>query len=87
MRTKRLRETITKILEEEGPLATHQILEKCNSRLRHGTTSNQLGNVLSKRPEFKKVGTTMRGGFLTGAYEVCVWTTAHAEDTSGSEHP
>jgi hypothetical protein len=91
-RTTRLRQTIIAILDESGPLATNQIQEIVNERLRHGTTSQQLGNVLAKDPRFVKVGMTTRAGFLSGGscsggYEVCVWnTTTHDENTPSSRH-
>ena len=42
--------------------------------MRHGTTPQQLGNVLSKDKDILKVATTKRGGALSGRYEICVWT-------------
>ena len=53
---------------------TTEILEHVNSTMRHGTTPQQLGNVLSKDKDILKVSTTKRGGALSGRYEICVWT-------------
>ena len=58
---------------EMGPQGTHIILEHINEVMTHGTTSQQLGNVLSKDRDFQKVGSMKRGGTLGGAYDVCVW--------------
>ena len=74
MRTTRLREKIKKFLNERGQANTTEILEHVNSTMRHGTTSQQLGNVLSKDKDIRKIATTKRGGALSGRYEICVWT-------------
>ena len=47
MKTVRIREKIKKFLGDR-PRNTAEILEHINSTMRHGTTSQQLGNVLSK---------------------------------------
>ena len=73
MRTTRLREKIKKFLER-GQANTTEILEHVNSTMRHGTTPQQLGNVLSKDKDIRKIATTKRGGALSGRYEICVWT-------------
>ena len=52
---------------------TTEILEHVNTTMRHGTTPQQLGNVLSKDKDIMKVSTTKRGGALSGRYEICVW--------------
>ena len=54
--------------------ATPEILEHINSTMRHGTTSQQLGNVLSKDKDIVKVGTSSRSGIL-GGYDICEWAT------------
>ena len=46
MKTVRIREKIKKFLGDR-PRNTAEILEHINSTMRHGTTSQQLGNVLS----------------------------------------
>ena len=72
MKTVRIREKIKKFLGDR-PRNTAEILEHINSTMRHGTTSQQLGNVLSKDKDILKVATTKRGGALSGRYEICVW--------------
>ena len=62
MRTTRLRQKIKKFLDERGEANTTEILEHVNSTMRHGTTPQQLGNVLSKDKDILKVATTKRGG-------------------------
>ena len=73
MRTTRLRQKIKKFLDERGEANTTEILEHVNSTMRHGTTPQQLGNVLSKDKDILKVATTTRGGALSGRYEICGW--------------
>lgn len=72
-RTKRLRETIVQILYENGPLSTPAVLHQVNNKLRHGTNSPQLGNILAKDPRFKSVGKTKVANLLAGRYTVEVW--------------
>ena len=55
MKTVRIREKIKKFLGDR-PRNTAEILEHINSTMRHGTTSQQLGNVLSKDKDIVKVG-------------------------------
>ena len=73
MRTTRLRERIKRFLAEKGEANTTEILEHVNTTTRHGTTPQQLGNVLSKDKDIEKVSTTKRGGALSGRYDICVW--------------
>ena len=73
MRTTRLRQKIKKFLDLKGEANTTEILEHVNSTMRHGTTPQQLGNVLSKDKDILKISTTKRGGALSGRYEICVW--------------
>ena len=68
-----LRQKIKKFLDDRGEANTTEILEHVNSTMRHGTTPQQLGNVLSKDKDIMKVSTTKRGGALSGRYEICVW--------------
>ena len=55
MKTQRLREQIVAFLAER-PRNTSEILKHVNASLRHGTTSQQLGNVLAKDASIVKVG-------------------------------
>ena len=54
MRTTRLRQKIKKFLDTKGEANTTEILEHVNSTMRHGTTPQQLGNVLSKDKDIMK---------------------------------
>ena len=59
-----------------GPASTQEILNVYNTATRHGTTSQQLGNVLSKDEHIIKVGSTrILGSGLSGQYEICMWDT------------
>ena len=73
MRTTRLRQKIKKFLDVRGEANTTEILEHVNSTMHHGTTPQQLGNVLSKDKDIMKVATPKRGGARAGRYEICVW--------------
>ena len=68
MKTVRIREKIKKYLGDR-PRNTAEILEHINSTMRHGTTSQQLGNVLSKDKDIVKVGYIKRSGILSGGYK------------------
>ena len=57
MKTVRNTRKIKKFLAEK-PRNTAEILEHINSTMRHGTTSQQLGNVLSKDKDIVKVDTS-----------------------------
>lgn len=74
VKTVRIREKIKKFLSER-PRNTAEILEYINSTMRHGTTSQQLGNVLSKDKDIFKVGYIKRSGILSGGYDICEWAT------------
>ena len=74
MKTVRIREKIKKLLGDR-PRNTAEILEHINSTMRHGTTSQQLGNVLSKDKDIVKVGYIKRSGILSGGYDICEWAT------------
>ena len=74
MKTVRIRQKIKKFLTDR-PRNTAEILEHINSTMRHGTTSQQLGNVLSKDKDIVKVGYIKRSGILSGGYDICEWAT------------
>ena len=74
MKTVRIREKIKTFLADK-PRNTAEILEHINSTMRHGTTSQQLGNVLSKDKDIVKVGYIKRSGILSGGYDICEWAT------------
>ena len=81
MKTVRIREKIKKFLGDR-PHNTAEILEHINSTMRHGTTSQQLGNVLSKDKDIVKVGYIKRSGILSGGYDICEWATEHGSLTT-----
>ena len=72
MKTVRIRQKIKAFLSER-PRNTAEILEHINTTMRHGTTSQQLGNVLSKDKDIVKVGYIKRSGILSGGYDICEW--------------
>ena len=72
MKTTRIRVRIKQYLSN-GPRSTTEILEHINKTTRHGTTSQQLGNVLSKDGDIAKVGYVDRAGVRYGSYKVCQW--------------
>ncbi len=74
MKTVRIREKI-KVFLSDRPRNTAEILEHINTTMRHGTTSQQLGNVLSKDKDIVKVGYIKRSGILSGGYDICEWAT------------
>ena len=55
-KTQRIREKIVSYMREKGEVTTTDILEHVNNTLRHGTTMNQLGNILGKSSLFVKTG-------------------------------
>jgi len=61
---------------KDRPRNTVEIQEHINSTMRHGTTSQQLGNVLSKDRYTFKLGEIRRSGLLSGAYGICEWGTS-----------
>ena len=74
MKTTRIREKIKNFLGDR-PRNTGEILEYINSTMRHGTTSQQLANVLSKDKDIVKVGYIKRSGILSGGYDMHEWAT------------
>ncbi|RZD30469.1 MAG: hypothetical protein CXT77_04515 [uncultured DHVE6 group euryarchaeote] len=75
MKTKRIRIKINEYLCER-PRNTAEILEHINTTMRHGTTSQQLGNVLSKDKHVIKIGFVKKSGILSGGYDICEWATS-----------
>ena len=72
MKTMRIRARVKQYLSN-GPKTTTEILEHINETTRHGTTTQQLGNVLSKDKDITKVGYVNRAGVRYGHYKVCQW--------------
>lgn len=59
-----------------GPANTRELLYAYNRATRHGTNTNQLGNILSKDPNIVKVGTIRVGrNDYSSNYEICIWAT------------
>lgn len=56
MRLIRLRKTIIELLNEEGEMTTSEIYFILNTIHHHGTSKNQLGNILARSPFIEKVG-------------------------------
>ena len=75
MKTVRIRIKIRDYLQDK-PRNTVEIQEYINSTMRHGTTSQQLGNVLSKDKHTFKLGEIKRSGILSGGYDICEWGTS-----------
>ena len=73
MKTKRIRILIAAYLEKEGKANFTKILTHINDTTKHGTTSQQLGNVLAKNTEFRKCGMVFQESILSGGHEVTVW--------------
>ena len=76
MKTVRIREKIRAYISD-CPRNSAEILEYINTTTRHGTTPQQLGNVLSKDRYIMEIGSVKRMGLISGGYEICVW--AHSE--------
>ena len=73
MKTKRLRTHIITYLRENGAKSTTEIKDHLNQRTRHGTTMNQLGNILAKCSEFRKLEEPAMVSSVThSGYKVCV---------------
>ena len=74
---------IVKFLEEVGSAPFSKIKEHVNSKLKHGVTSPRLGNILSKYPDFEKVGMTIYpgevGGYSDQRYPISIWTLSSSE--------
>jgi len=83
LKTVRIRQKIKRYLSER-PRNHVEILEHINTTTRHGTTSQQLGNVLSKDKDIVKVGQIKKAGILCGGYQICEWAT---RDWMAANHP
>jgi len=77
-RTKRIRETVVKLLLNKGPQNSRQIYEHVNDELRWGATMQQLGNILAKNSKIVKLNTERIGSF-TGRYDICIWNLSDLE--------
>lgn len=75
---------IIKFLEEVGEAPFPLIKEYLNKHLKNGVTSPRLSNVLSKYPEFEKVGMTgykgdWNGAYADGNFPHSIWRLARSE--------
>ena len=84
MKTTRIRNKVKTYLAQQ-PRSTTEILEFINTNSRHGTTSQQLGNVLSKDKEIIKIGYVQRAGVRYGCYKVCQWALAEQYEQLAGE--
>lgn len=76
MRTRRLRKKIAEMLiEMDRPMVFGEILEWINDNTKWGSTPSQMGNILSKNPEFIEVDKVLVAGSTprTGRYLHTVW--------------
>jgi len=73
-RHKRMIVKMAQHLNDIGPRNSRQILEHLNNTTRHGSSMNEMGNVLSKNPKwFQKVGTDEVDAEISGHYYIIVW--------------
>lgn len=70
MKTNHLEGKIVQFLED-GPRTITEIRDHLNAVTCHGTSMNQLANILGKRRKFEKVGTDR-----VRNYNVSVWALA-----------
>tara|TARA_B100000287_G_C20218369_1_gene616999 strand:+ start:295 stop:561 length:267 start_codon:yes stop_codon:yes gene_type:complete len=52
----RLQQAVEEFLTQREEASTGEVFDYVNSKLRYGTTMNQLGNILAKKPQFKDTG-------------------------------
>ena len=64
---------VSRYLAEKGPNNTTAILEHINNTTRHGSTMNELGNVLAKCGYFRKAGSTQGRSLGSGHYDIVIW--------------
>ena len=57
----------------DGKMNTVQIKEYVNLNYRNGIQSHALNNILSKNPQFVKVGEERTKSILGGSYTVSIW--------------
>lgn len=88
VRTRRIAEWALKVINEseDGCLNTHQIKELINTHTRHGTTTNQLSNVLAKSSAFKKIDMVRTTSILNDGYEIALWAATGQLDSTYTRH-
>jgi len=80
VKTERLRKNVKEYLRCYGPRSTTEILDHINTTTKNGTTTQQLGNILSKDSDIVKVGFVHRSGNLYGSYQICEWALRELSD-------
>jgi hypothetical protein len=74
---------IVKYLLEVGEAPYPRIKEHVNSTLKHGVTGARLVNILSKYPDFEKVGMTFNKGesgvWSDQSYPTSIWKLSKLE--------
>jgi len=74
MKTIRVNALATNLLADGKPRTLQQIKDYINKRLRDGTSTNQLGNVLGKGMNFQKVENSTSSTLAGHNYRVSQWT-------------
>jgi hypothetical protein len=64
---------IKKLLREMGPLSIGEIEEHLSMRYKWAPTTNQLGNYLSKRPDFRLIEVVRKRSIIGGNYDTNVY--------------
>ena len=74
MRKVKIKSLIFGYLANAGePRNTIEICEWINKNDKNGTSTKQIGPILSREPIFVKVGTEKVSAFLGGSYRVKLW--------------
>lgn len=71
---------IKKLLRETGPLSIGEIEEHLSMRYKWAPTTNQLGNYLSKRPDFRLVAVERKRSVIGGNYDTNVYGLTDCEE-------
>lgn len=89
-RHKQLKRYMKAILEENGPMTSHQILDALHERREKMRAPksvpgvNQVAMVLRKHKEFTSMGQVKQASELSGGYSVQVWYLKGEEDENES---
>ena len=68
-----LKDYLVELLKNEQ-LTTIEILDRINDHFRHGSSRQQLGNVLGKNKIFQKIGMVKLKGLISGCTYNGKWT-------------
>jgi len=74
MKTARIRNKTYQFLKDRKPRSITEIIDFINTTTRHGTTTQQMGNVLSKDRHILKTGKISKSGIACSTYSVSQWT-------------